>query len=242
MRKQSSQRNRGKDTESLTLDQLTSVWNGVLRDADAQWALNRLDQAGFKIKHLSPCDPTFRRPCWADYIAAIPYLADRPARSSFHRRKTMRKYLPLVNELREFARQLDDPFCDVRLISTRDTEIPLGEDLHDRVADAAEFIEKFLAWDWCLTERNPRNALIAVLRWTIRARTGKPHDRELSTIIDAACRAAGRKELYLDNTTLDRIEKRAKETRVKATTRSNFYAGLGPTRKSESTRNRKKRR
>jgi hypothetical protein len=112
-------------------------------------------------------------------------------------------------------------------------------DLADR---AASFIEKFLSWDWYIRERNPRNVLIAELRWTIRDRTGKPHDRELSTAIDAAFRAAGREVLRLDNTTLDRIEKREKEIRVKSFRRLDFYAGLNRTPKSQSTRNPKKRR
>ena len=56
---------------------------------------------------------------------------------------------------------------------------------------------------------NPRNSVIATLRWTIRDRTGKPHDRELNVLTDAAFRAAGYKDgYYLDSATLDRIEKR----------------------------------
>lgn len=242
MRKQSSQRDREKGPKLPTLGQLKSVWNGVLKDPQAQDALDRLEQAGFKIKHLSPNRLTFRHPCWADYIAAIPFLENLPARRRFHRGSTMRKYRPLVKVLRDFGRQLDDRFSSVSLITTKDTDIELGEDLRGLAAGAASFIEKFISWDWCVIERNPRNSLIAELRWTIRARTGKPHDRELSAVIDAACRAAGRKELYLDNTTLDRIEKRDGETRVKSFRRLKFNAGLSPTPKSMSTRNPKKRR
>jgi hypothetical protein len=150
--------------------------------------------------------------------------------------------LPLVTALRNFARQFDDPFLETRLISTRDTTILLHEGLPDLADRAASFIEKFLSWDWYIRERNPRNTLIAELRWTIRDCTGEPHDRELSATIDAAFRAAGRKELRLDNTTLDRIEKREKETRVKSFRRLDFHAGLSRTPKSESTRNSKTRR
>jgi hypothetical protein len=157
----------------------------------------------------------------------------------------MRKFQPLVEVLRDFGRQLDDPFSSVNRVTTKDREIPLGEDSRGLAVGAASFIEKFISWDWCVTERNPRNLLIAELRWNIRERTGKPHDRELSTIIDAAYRAAGRRELALDNTTMDRIEKRFMETRVKAGRRLNYYAGVSPTPKSDlvktSTRNRKKR-
>ena len=245
MRKQSSQRGREKGPKLPTLGQLIDVWNGVLRDREALQALDSLEQAGFNIKHLSPLDPTFRHPCWADYIAAIPFLKTQPARWRVHRGNTLRKYLPLVEVLRDFGRRPDDPFRSVDLITTKDTHIPVGEDLRGLAAGAASFIEKFISWDWCVTERNPRNALIAVLRWTIRDRTDKPHDKELCTIIEAACRAAGGKELYLDKSTLDRIEKRAKETRVKAARRLNSNAEWSPTRKSalvkSSTRNRRKR-
>jgi len=242
LRKQSSQRDREEGLKLPTLGQLNSVWNGVLKDPEAQRALDRLEQAGFKIKHLSPHDPTFHNPSWADYIAAIPFLENLPVRRCFHRGKTMRKYWPLVKALRDFERQLDDPFSSVSRITTKDADIQLGKDLRGLAAGAANFIEKFISWDWCVIKRNPRNSLIAELRWTIRERTGKPHDRELYTIIDAACRAADRDGLYLDNATLDRIEKRVTETRVKAAGRLNSDAGLSRTPKSESTRNPKKRR
>ena len=225
-----------------TLGQLNSVWSGLQRDPIARNALDQLKQAGFDIGHLSPRDPTLRDPSWADHIAAIPLLESRPSRSHFHRRASLRKHLPLVGALRSFARQYGDPICEKRVISPRDITISLLEDLPDLANRAASFIEKFLSWDWYIRERNPRNVLIAELRCTIRARTGEPHDRELSTVIDAACRAAGRDELYLDNTTLDRIEKREKECRVKAFQRSNIDAGVIPTPKSKSTRNPKKRR
>ncbi len=225
-----------------TLDQLKAVWKGVLKDPEARRALDCLEQAGFKIKHLSPCDPTFRNPLWPDYIAAIPLLESRPSRPHFHRRVSLRKHLPLVNLLRDFVSWLEGPFSAVSQIVTRDTDIQPGEDLRDLAAKSASFVEKFLSWDWCVIEKHRRNALIAELRWTIRRRTGRPHDRELSTIIDAACRAAGHPELCLDNTTLDGIEKRVTETRVKSFSRLRVYAGLSSTPKRESTRNPKKRR
>ena len=225
LRKQSTQRDRKKGLKLPTLGQLNSVWNGVLKDATARAALGQLKRDGFDILHLSPQDPTFHSPSWADYIAAIPLLENRPSRTHFHRRVSLRKHQPLVRALRNFARQFDDPFNETRVISTGDTTILPHDGLPDLADGAASFIEKFLSWDWYIRERNPRNVLIAELRWTIRARTGKPRDRELSTVIDAACRAAGLKELCLDNSTLDRIEKREKETRVKCFRRLNSAAG-----------------
>lgn len=242
MRKQSSQREREKGLNLPTLGQLNSVWNGVRKDAEAQDALDRLKRDGFDIGRLSPRDPTFHSPSWADYVAAIPLVENRPSRSHFHRSVSLRKHLPLVEALRNFARQSNDPFCELSLISTKSTTIPVHDDAPDLADRTASFIEKFLSWDWYNRERNPRNALIAELRWTIRARTGRSHDRELAAVIDAAFRAAGRKELCLDNTTLDRIEKRERETRVKSFRRLKLYAGLSPTPKSVSTRNPKKSR
>jgi hypothetical protein len=241
LRKQSSQRDREKGLKLPTRGQLESVWNEVLADREARRALDQLKRDGFSIGDLSPQDPTFHRPSWADYIAAIPLLDNRPSRSHYHLRVTLRKHLPLVRALRDFAQQFDDPFRDVSLISTRDTTIQLHEDARDLANSAASFIEKFLSWDWSVRERNPRNALIAELRWTIRNCTRTPHDRELSAVIDAACRAAGRDELLLDNSTLDRIEKREKEIRVKSFQRLNSCAGLSRPPQSKSTRNPKKR-
>ena len=242
LRKKSSQRDRDKGLKLLTLSQFNFVWNGVLLDATARAALDQLKRDGFNIGQLRPRDPTFQSPSWADYIAAIPLLENRPSRAHFHRPASLQKHLPLVNLLRDFVWWLEDPFSAVSLVSRRDTEIQLGEDLRDLAAESASFVEKFVSWDWCVIEKHRRNALIAELRWTIRARTGRTHDRELSTIIDAACRAAGRKQLYLDNTTLDRIEKRVKETRVKCSRRLNSYAELSRKPKNKSTRNPKKRR
>lgn len=242
MRKKSSQWDPEKGLKLPTLGQLKSVWSRIQKDATADAPLDQLERDGFKVRHLRPQDPTFHNPSWADYIAAIPLLPNRPSRSYFHRRISRVKLLPVVNALRNFARQLGDPFAETRLIWTRNPGILHLKDLPDLANRAASFIEKFLSLDWYIRERNPRNALIAELRWNIRFRTGKPHDRELSAIIDAACRAAGRKELLLDNTTLDRIEKREKETRVKSFRRLNFHAELSRTPKGESTRNSKTKR
>jgi hypothetical protein len=226
-----------------TLCRLNAIWDVILADATAQRALRQLAQDGFDIGHLRPRDPAFRTPTWADYIAAIPLVGNRPSRSRFHRSISMQEYLPLVEALRNYARYFDDPFAEKSLISTSATTIPLHEDVRDQAEQTASFIEKFLSWNWSVRERNPRNALIAELRWTIRSRTGKPHDRELSALIDAAYRAAGRDdEPSLDNPTLDRIEKREGETRVKAFRRLKRYSGLRGTPKRKSTRNSHKKR
>ncbi len=217
----------------LTLGQLNDVWQKVRRDPDAAKALARLERDGFPIGHLKPQDPTFKQPCWADYIAAITFLSNRPSRRQIHRGRTLRKHLSLVAVLRRFAWKVNDPFCDKTVVSAQDLSIEEMRNLGKRLMETAEFLEKFLSWDWYTRDMNPRNSLIAGLRWTIRWRTGHPHDRELAILVDAAFRAAGINEgYYLDATTLDRIEKRDKEGRVKATGRLLHLRRPGPTLKS----------
>jgi hypothetical protein len=219
--------------KAITLNQLNAIWKKVLSDPDASKALATLKKSGFPLTDLCPRDPTFHNPTWADYIAAIPLLPSRSSRRHIHRHGTLQRYRPLVKALRTFEQKVRDPFCEKHLISARNFEIHQLKDLGDVVANAADFIEHFLSWDWYVRDRNPRNALIAELRWTIRNRTGKPHDEDLSTLIDAAFRATGRKELMLDNVTLDQIENREAEGRIKATCRLNYDAGFSPTPGSE---------
>jgi hypothetical protein len=201
----------------LTTEQLCIIWEKIQSDSDAHRALERLDEAGFRISHLKPQDATFKHPSWADYIAAIPLLPNEPTTRRIHRKTSFRKYWPLVRELQAFAAKVNKPFVEVAIFGSRDyldsAINTLGEDL----LKAASTLERFLFWDYYVRYVNPRNALIAELRWTIREKTGRPHDRELATLIDAAFRAAGYKEgCYIDSTALDRIEKRQKESRVKA--------------------------
>jgi hypothetical protein len=157
-------------------------------------------------------------------------LPNCPARRQLHRRNTLRKYRVLVNILREFGAKVESPFCEKRIVATADCSIDDPRTLGKDLLQTAELLEKVLSWSWYTREKNPRNALIAELRSTIRSRTGNPHDRELSILVDAAFRAAGVEDgLYLDPTALERIEKREKEGRVKATCRLNFISGLSPT-------------
>jgi hypothetical protein len=104
-------------------------------------------------------------------------------------------------------------------------------------------LEHVLSWDYLVQYLNPRNVAIAELRWTIRKRTGRPHDPELSILIDAAFRAAGYKEgCYIDPAALDRIEKRQKESRVKANQRIRYLISASASSLRRSTRNRRNSR
>lgn len=214
--------------KSLTLDQLKGVWQGILDDPDAKRALAKLKRDGFGLDDLMPHDLNY--PCWADYIASIPYLPNRPSRRQLHRAKSLRKHLPLVKAMRHFASKAGDPFCEMRVVTPDETLLEGSRAFGRDVAQAAKLVEKFISCDWYTRDRNKRNSVIASLRGMIRLRTGNPHDRELGTLIDAAFRAAGFKRgLYLDATTLDRIENLEKEGRVKATCRLNYLSGLSPT-------------
>jgi hypothetical protein len=209
--------------ERLTTEQLCDIWEKILSDTDARRALDRLDEAGFRISHLNPSDATFKHPSWADYIAAQPFLPNKPSSRRIHNKTSFRKYWPLVRELRELAATMNMPFVKVAIFSRRDYPSPVNGTLREDLLKAATMLDHLLSWDYLVQYLNPRNAVIAELRWTIRDRTGKPHDREINALIDAAFRAAGYKEgYYIDSTTLDRIEKRQKESRVKANQRIRY--------------------
>jgi hypothetical protein len=226
-----------RQSEPFSLEQLCNIWEKILSDADARRALKRLDEAGFRISHLTPQDASLKHPNWADYIAALPLVPNEPTTRRIHSKTDFRKYLPLVRELREFAANVNAPFVDVGIVSKTDLPDTALRTFPEDLLKTASMLEHFLSWDYSIRHVNPRNALIAELRWTIRYRTGKPHDRELSALIDAAFRAAGYKDgLYLDATTLDRIEKRQRESRQKASQRVRALVGTLSPPISRSTR------
>jgi hypothetical protein len=204
-------------TEPLTTEQLRGIWEKLRCDPDACGALKRLDDAGFRISHLTPNDASFKQPSWADCIAALSLLPNKPTTRRIHRKTAFRKCSRLVRELRVLATTLKSPFSEVRIFSKIDFPVNGLHTLQEDLLKAAMTLEHFFSWDYYVREVNPRNALIADLRWTIRHATGKPHDRDLSILVDAAFRAAGYEDgFYMDPTMLDRIEKRQKEGRVKA--------------------------
>ena len=128
-----------------------------------------------------------------------------------------KRHWPLVRELRRLAATVNVPFVEVAIFSAKDCPIPADDTLRGYLLKAASTLEHVLSWSRLERYLNPRNAVIAELRWTIRQRTGRPHDHELNALIDAAFRAAGYKEgCYIDSTALDRIENRQRESRVKA--------------------------
>jgi len=158
-----------------TTEQLCEIWKKVLSDPDAHRALDQLDKAGFGISHLKPRDATFKHPCWADYIAAAPLLSNKPSTRYIHLATSARKYRPLVRELREFAAAVKAPFVEVRFFLPRDC--PVSDTVREDLLKAASTLEHYFSWNYYVRSLNPVHALIAELRWTIRQRTGRPHDR-----------------------------------------------------------------
>ena len=210
----------GGHAEPIPIEQLRDIWEKIRSDPDARKALEQLEEEGFRNSQLNPRDPTFKHPNWADHFAALPLLPNKPTTRRIHRKTSFRKYWPLVRELRAFAAKVNKPFVDVAIFGRRDYPVSAIGSLGEDLLKAASMLEHFLSWDYYVRYVNPRNALIAELRWTIRKRTGRPHDPELAVLIDAAFRAAGYKEgCYIDSTALDRIENREKESRVKANRR-----------------------
>ncbi len=208
------------DPKLFTTERLCDIWEKIRSDPDAHRALERLDEAGFRISHLKPRDATFKHPNWADYIAALPLLPSEPTTRRIHRKTSFRKYWPLVRELHAFAAKVNKPFVEVAIFGRRDYPVSAISSLSEDLLKAASMLEHFLSWDFYVRYLNSRNALIAELRWTIRERTGRPHDPEFGVLIHTAFRAAGFKEgCYIDSTALDRIEKRQREGRVKANRR-----------------------
>jgi hypothetical protein len=150
-------------------------------------------------------------------------LPNKPLARRIHIKTSLRKYWPLIRELRAFATKVNKPFLEVAIFGARDYPVSAIRSLTEDLLKAASILEHFLSWDYFECHYNRRNARIAELRWTIRERTGGPHDRELGILIDAAFRAAGIEEgCYIDANTLDRIEKRQRESRVKANRRIQY--------------------
>jgi hypothetical protein len=226
-----------------TADELKAVWRGVLADSDARKALAKLKRDGFAIDHLTPGTPNYET--WADYIAIIPFLPNRHSRRQIHRGKTLRKHLSLVRAMHHFSAKAKDPFCEIQVDQKSITLLEASREFGAEVGRAADVIEQFISSNWFTRDRNPRNAVIAALRWMIRYRTGTPHDSELAALIDAALTAANKECIFLEPRTLERIEKRELEGRVSAACRLNYVSGKSPSplptwRSTKVSRNRAK--
>jgi hypothetical protein len=170
----------GEGAQPITTGQLREIWKKIKSNSDAREALGRLNKAGFSISDLEPRDATFKQPSWADYVAAIPLVPNKLSTRRVHRKSSLRKYWPLVRHLRRLAENLNTPFVEMGFWGLRDHPVETADSLRQSFLNAASIVEHFLSWDYYVRHRNPRNTLIASLRWEIRYRTGRPHDGELS--------------------------------------------------------------
>src|SRR5215470_15292174 len=100
--------------KNIEVSSLQRAWSKILKDSEARRALERLRRGGFAISHLTPCDATFRHANWADYIAGIPFLPNRPSRRQIHRKAILRRHWPVVRAMRRLAQKMSDLFCELR--------------------------------------------------------------------------------------------------------------------------------
>jgi hypothetical protein len=197
----------------LHQEDLDSIWQAIRKDKRGARALAVLKKHGFDLERI-PVDLH----TWPGMITTIPFLPNCRARS----RLLSRPYgLRLATGfLRQLARSLASPYSRVE---ARD---PRGKVIYMQASDelnpslftkAADFLEKVSSWKWVITEHNPRQNAIAYLRWEIKSRTKKPHDRQLADLLDATFRAAGFKEgFYMTFESLKKTETIERETRKAA--------------------------
>jgi hypothetical protein len=98
-------------------------------------------------------------------------------------------------------RKSKDPFCEIRINGPG--ELLLGEGAKTFVLehkDEAELAQRLASRCGYVRDRNPRNAVIASIRWMIRHRTEESHDRQFASLIDAAFTAAGKEPPFLGQT------------------------------------------
>jgi hypothetical protein len=204
-----------------TLHELQAVWRKILENPEAVGALARLKRDGFPISRRALNE----HPSWASHIASIPFLPNRDSRPRLHRGKSLRKHMSLVNFLREFAAETNVNFCEIRIRRGNEILLKDSREFSAELSQAADLIEKLISSNWSVRHQNPRNTVIASLRWTIRDRTGSPHDLELANLIDAAREAAGKQPIYLGPQRLARMERLELEGRGKAASRLEFVSG-----------------
>jgi hypothetical protein len=156
MKKKASKRS--EHTKAITTKQLCDIREKILSDSDGRRALERLGEAGFRISHLKPKDPSFKHPTWADYIAALPLLPSKPSTRRIHSKIRLRKHRSLIQELRCVAAKMYSPFAEVTIFGRKD-DPDSALSTRDDLLDAATTIEDFLSWDYCVRNLNPDTQL-----------------------------------------------------------------------------------
>ena len=191
-------------------EELRRIWRAIQKDKVGAGALTILKEYGFDLDKIGvePCT-------WPGIIASIPVLPSQRARSRLLRPPAALR--SASGFLLELARGLTSPYSHVEARDPRAGVIYTeGSDELDprNFLKAAEFLEKVLSRKWVITEHNPLQNAIASLRWEIKWRTKKPHDKEIVDLLDAAFRAAGfKKGFQMQFESLKKAEKFERETR-----------------------------
>lgn len=199
--------------EQLQHKDLNRIWQAIRKDKDGARALAILKKHGFDLERIPVKSHT-----WPGMIASIPFLPIRRARSRLLSRPHGLRLA--IRFLRELARSLASPYSSVEARDPHARVIYMGasdEMNPSRFMETANFLEKVLSWKWVITEHNPRQNAVALLRWEIDWRTEKPHDTELADLLDAAFRAGGFKEGFqMQFESLKKTETYERETRKAA--------------------------
>lgn len=208
-----SKRGAQMQTERLQQEDLKKIWSTIRKDRYGARALAILKRDGFDLVRIPVESRT-----WPGMIASIPFLPNLRARSRLLPRP---QYLRLsIGFLRELSRSLASPHCHVEAYDPRERIIymkPSNEMSPLLFTEAVNCLEKMRSWKWVIAEHNPRQHAIASLRWEIRWRTRKPHDKELADLLDATFRACGLKESsYMASESLKKTETTERETRKAA--------------------------
>lgn len=195
------------------LRDLERIWNKIQNDRGAASALaalkrDRLNLAGIGVGPNS----------LPAIIASVPFLPNRRARSRVLPRPQGLRLT--IRFLRELGNSLTLPFSRVEAYDARARVMyfPPSDELRpSSFLQATELLERVWSWRWVVTEQNPLVATIALLRWEIRRRTKKPHDRELIDLLDAAYRAAGFREGFpIELESFKKVERQERESRMAA--------------------------
>lgn len=196
----------------LTEIELKRRWKAIQEDPCGASALESIRDAGWDLSAIP-----LNGHIWPAIISAIPSLPNQRAGSEPEPapKNSARR---VILWLRELARAGEEG-CTVEARDPGEGSIYTGgakeiatERLHE-VADAVEDLA--LRMKWAVIRQNVQQIEIASLRWEVRRKCGRPLDEEILNLLDAAFRAAGKKNgvpFTLD--ALKKVEITERKTRV----------------------------
>lgn len=190
---------------------LDRIWRAVRRDKYGAKALANFKKHGFDLERIPVAVGS-----WPEVIASIPFLPSRRARSRILSRPDGLRLT--IRFLRELARSVECPYSNVEAWDGRYVYTKASDEINPRrFREAADVLEKLFSKTWVITEHNPPQYAIADLRWEIKSRTKKSHDRELTDLLDAVFRAGGFKQGFqMTFEALKKTEIMERETRKAA--------------------------